>query len=57
MHQQLIGAYQPCQKTLARSKCLSRLSAGTPGLADRGFLNLGVAGTRPIAVAGSGAAL
>jgi hypothetical protein len=34
MRQQLIGAYQPCQKALARSKSLSRLSAGTPGLAD-----------------------
>ena len=26
MHQQLIGVYQPCQKALARSKCLSRHS-------------------------------
>lgn len=23
MHRQLIGVYQPCQKALARSKCLS----------------------------------
>jgi hypothetical protein len=39
MHQQLIGAYQSCQKALARYKCLASLvegihSAGAPGLAD-----------------------